>query len=104
MQHFEYCAELVGLDHVTFGPDTNFGDHVGWHQAFSMQLAMGERSRPEPEHENVPYVDGIENPAEAFPNIVRWLVRHGYRDEDIAKVIGQNTLRVLAQVWDRKAG
>jgi len=104
MQHFEYCADLVGIDHVTFGPDTNFGDHVGWHKTFSAQLAMGERSRPEPEHERVPYVDGIENPAEAFPNIVRWLVSHGYADGDIAKVIGQNTLRVLAQVWDRKAG
>jgi membrane dipeptidase len=103
MQHFEYCAELVGIDHVTFGPDTNFGDHVGWHKAFSTQLAMGERSRPEPEHEAVPYVDGIENPAEAFPNIVRWLVSHGYGDDDIAKAIGANTLRVLAQVWDRKA-
>jgi membrane dipeptidase len=104
MQHFEYCAELAGIDHVTFGPDTNFGDHVGWHRAFATQLAMGERSRPEPEHEHVPYVDGIENPAEAFPNIVRWLVSHGYEDDDIAKVIGQNSVRVLAQVWDRKAG
>ncbi len=102
MQHFEYCAELVGIDHVTFGPDTNFGDHVAWHQAFSAHLAMGERSRPEPGHEPVPYVDGIENPAEAFPNIVRWLVGHGYRDDDIAKVIGQNTVGVLARVWDRK--
>lgn len=103
MQHFEYCAELVGIDHVTFGPDTNFGDHVGWHHAFSSHLAMGERSRPEPSHEPVPYVDGIENPAEAFPNIVRWLVSHGYADDDIALVLGQNTVRVLAQTWDRKA-
>jgi membrane dipeptidase len=101
MEHFEYCAELVGIDHVTFGPDTNFGDHVAWHRAFSAHLAIGERSRPEPGHENVPYVDGIENPAEAFPNIVRWLVSHGYRDDDIAKVIGQNTARVLARAWDR---
>jgi membrane dipeptidase len=103
MQHFEYCAELAGIEHVTFGPDTNFGDHAGWHHAFSSHLAMGERSRPEPDHEQVAYVDGIENPAEAFPNIVRWLVSHGYGDGDIANVIGQNTLRVLAQVWERKA-
>ena len=32
-------------------------------------------------------------------NIVRWLVRHGYSDEDIVKVIGGNALRVLREVW-----
>jgi len=26
MEHFEYCVALVGIDHVTFGPDTLYGD------------------------------------------------------------------------------
>jgi membrane dipeptidase len=42
----------------------------------------------------------LENPAD-FPNIVRWLVRQGYADADIAKVIGGNVVRVLTQVWVR---
>jgi membrane dipeptidase len=50
--------------------------------------------------EAVEYVDGLENPAD-FPNIVRWLVRQGYADADIAKVIGGNVVRVLTQVWVR---
>ena len=29
MRHFEYCVDLVGIDGVTFGPDTFFGDHAG---------------------------------------------------------------------------
>ena len=29
MEHFEYIKDLVGIDHVTFGPDTLYGDHVG---------------------------------------------------------------------------
>ena len=41
----------------------------------------------------VEYVDGLENPAD-FPNIARWLVKQGYTDADIAKVIGGNVLRV----------
>jgi membrane dipeptidase len=45
-------------------------------------------------------VDGLENPAD-FPNIIRWLVKQGYADEAIAKVIGGNVLRVLRQVWGR---
>ena len=44
------------------------------------------------------YVVGVENPGD-FPNIVRWLVKHGYSDEEIAKAIGGNTLRVLEQAW-----
>jgi membrane dipeptidase len=61
---------------VAFGPDTNFGDHAGWHVTFSHVFMDDEQSAPP--HERVPFVDGIENPSEEFPNIVRWLVGHGY--------------------------
>jgi hypothetical protein len=47
------------------------------------------------------WVDGIENPAEEFPNIVRWLVKHNYSDDDIRRVLGENIMRVLKQVWSR---
>ncbi|MBX6351396.1 MAG: membrane dipeptidase [Clostridia bacterium] len=100
MEHFEYCANLVGIDHVAFGPDTMFGDHVGLHHAFAQHLSIAS-SRGERTFDEVPYVDGIENPGEAFPNIVRWLVKHGYSDEDIKKVVGGNVLRVLKEVWYR---
>ena len=100
MEHFEYCADLVGIDHVAFGPDTLFGDHVGLHHYFSKQLSIGAANRGV-QYEEVEFVDGIENPAEAFPNIVRWLVKHDYSDGDIAKAIGGNVMRVLEQVWYR---
>lgn len=100
MEHFEYVANLVGIDHVTFGPDTLFGDHVGLHHAFASQLSISQ-SHGKKAFEEVEYVAGLENPGEAFPNIVGWLVKHGYSDEDIAKVIGGNTMRVLEQVWYR---
>ena len=98
MEHFEYCANLVGIDHVAFGPDTLYGDHVGLHHAFARQLSIAS-AHTGPAFEEVAYVEGIENPTEAFPNIVRWLVKHGYTDEDIAKAVGGNILRVLRQVW-----
>lgn len=100
MEHFEYCAELVGIDHVTFGPDALFGDHVGLHSALSEALSLGA-SKGTQSYPRVDWVDGLENPAEAFPNIVRWLVKHNYSDDEIAKVIGGNTMRVLEQVWAR---
>lgn len=98
MEHFEYCVDLVGIDHVAFGPDVLFGDHVGLHTTLSAALSIGA-SRGNLPYPKVEWVDGIENPAEAFPNIVRWLVKHGYSDADIAKAIGGNIMRVLKEAW-----
>ncbi|GGR10601.1 dipeptidase [Deinococcus ruber] len=100
MEHFEYCANLVGIDHVAFGPDALFGDHVGLHHALTEALSIGA-SRGHLEYTEVPFVDSLESPAEAFPNIVRWLVKHGYSDSDIAKVVGGNVMRVLKAAWYR---
>jgi len=100
MEHFEYCADLIGIDHVAFGPDTLFGDHVGLHHYFAKQLSIKSAHGAQP-FEEVEYVDGIENPAEAFPNIVRWMVKHDYSDGDVAKAIGGNVMRVLEEAWFR---
>ena len=100
MEHFEYIANLVGIEHVAFGPDTMFGDHVALHRLFAGSLSL-TASRGSLPVEFVDYVDGVENPAEAFPNIVRWMVKHGYSDDDIGKAIGGNVLRVLEEVWWR---
>jgi membrane dipeptidase len=97
MEHFQYVEKLVGIDHVAFGLDTLFGDHVALHRVFSAYLSI---SRPGegPEHPVVEYVDGLENPSE-FANVVRWLIKHGYSDQEIGKVIGENVLRVAKRVW-----
>jgi len=97
MDHFHYCADLVGLDHVGFGPDTLYGDHVGLHRTFAGLL--GHPASAGPEHPVVEYVDGLENPSESFHNIAAWLVRDGLSDEEIVKVLGGNTLRALAAIW-----
>lgn len=98
MEHFEYIKELVGIDHVTFGADTLYGDHVGLHGLFSKNMSIHENTAGE-SFERVPYVQGLENPTEVSWNTVRWLVKHGYSDEDICKILGGNTLRVLKEVW-----
>jgi membrane dipeptidase len=97
MDHFRYCVDLVGLDHVGFGPDTLYGDHVGLHRTFAGLL--GHPASAGPDHPVVEYVDGLENPSEAFHNIAAWLVRDGLSDEEIMKVLGGNALRALADIW-----
>jgi membrane dipeptidase len=98
MDHFRYCLDLVGIDAVGFGPDTLYGDHVGLHTTFAGLLATEPRPGA-PVPERVPYVDGLENPTEAFANIAAWLVRDGFTDEEIAKVLGGNVLRALRSIW-----
>ena len=99
MEHFEYIANLAGIDHVSFGTDGLYGDHVGLHHLFEASLATGDTKNRNVTYEEVDYVQGLENPTEASVNILRWLVKHGYGDADIKKVLGENTLRVLNQVW-----
>jgi membrane dipeptidase len=98
MDHFEYVKDLIGIDHVAFGPDTLYGDHVALHHAFAKSLSLSRTRLGDP-IQQVAYVKGMENPTEAFHNIVRWLVKRGYSDEEIGKVIGGNIVRVLKEVW-----
>jgi len=120
MDHFEYIKDLVGIDHVAFGPDTVYGDHVGLHEVYAANLSIKESragsaeapglnkavdkpAAPSPEtvagFEKVGWVEGLENPTEGSHNLVRWLVKAGYSEEDIAKVMGGNVLRLLETVW-----
>ena len=98
MDHFTYIVDLVGIEHLAFGPDTMWGDHVGLHHLFAAQMSLGE-AQGEEAFEEVPYVDGLENPTECFWNIIGWLVQHGYSDDEIDAVCGRNIVRVLEQVW-----
>jgi membrane dipeptidase len=100
MEHFEYIRDLVGIDHVAFGPDTLYGDHVGVHHVYSDALSISaSHEGHSPAYEEVEYVKGLENPTEASKNILRWLVEHDYSDGQIKKVLGENILRVLKGVW-----
>jgi membrane dipeptidase len=97
MDHFRYCVDLIGVEHVAFGPDTLYGDHVQLHRIFAHLLSLGASRGPD--FEPVAYVDGMENPTENFANICGWLVRHGYDDKTIRAVIGGNIYRALQAVW-----
>jgi len=107
MAHLEYCIELMGIDHVGCGPDTLYGDHVGFYRLEDnrlMSAGLGHYSRSgktgEPPVDQLPdYVRGMENASEAMNNVARWLVKNGYSDNEIVKIVGGNALRLLKAVW-----
>jgi membrane dipeptidase len=98
MDHFRYCVDLVGIEHVAFGPDTLYGDHVALHRIFADLLAISRVNRG-PAYEPVAYVDGLENPTENFANICGWLVQNGFDDDAIRAVLGGSIYRALRSIW-----
>jgi membrane dipeptidase len=98
MDHFRYIVDLVGIEHVAFGPDTLYGDHVQLHKVFGHLLGIS-RVTSGPAFDPVEYVDGLENPTENFENICGWLVRNGFDDDSVRAVIGGNIYGALQDIW-----
>ena len=107
MECLEYCINVMGVDHVGCGPDTLYGEHQGLYKYwFARRLGHYPRpGRAEARRRILPrgvedpgYVKGLENPNE-FVNIVRWMIRQGYSDQEIAKIVGLNALKMLERVW-----
>jgi membrane dipeptidase len=106
MEHLEFCIELIGIDHVGCGPDTVYGDQVGHNKAFQDLYKsdgyghhLNPKKMPERKYPSVDYIRGLENPSEGLKNVTRWLIKNGYSDDEIAKIIGENALRLLKKVW-----
>jgi membrane dipeptidase len=89
LDHYDYMARLVGVEHVAIGTDTLIGDHVGYH--WVMMGRNDNAAFP------APYLNGLESPADGV-NIVRGLIARGYTDEQIRAIAGGNALTYLRRV------
>ena len=81
-------VKLIGIDHVGIGTDTVIGDHKMF-QHYMLGRDLSEMPAP--------YLNGLESPADG-KNIVRGLVRRGYSDDDIKKIVGGNALNFFRRV------
>ena len=71
LDHFDHAVDLAGIEHVGIGSDF---DGVG---------------------DSLP--TGLKDVA-AYPNLIEGLLKRGYSEEDIRKVLGENLLRVWGEV------
>ena len=118
LDHIDYVVDLVGIDHVAFGGD--YTDSIARVEAGEMLPGHGTSTttsmkkatstlgagwaywrikRPDmlgtiQERDTVPYAKGLED-LSMLPNLTRGLVARGYDDESIAKILGENWLRVF---------
>lgn len=85
-----YLVRLVGVEHVSLGPDL-FEGFTAW-QALRWDRRYDEIDYP------FGTTDGLGRASE-IPHITRGLVARGFSDSDIERVLGLNLLRVFREVW-----
>lgn len=90
-EHVDYVASLVGVGHVGLGLDYGY-TCVG---APQMELSNSDFWPPGNE-----YGEGVDTVSpEALDEIVESLIKRGYRNADLEKILGGNMARVAKAVW-----
>jgi membrane dipeptidase len=91
LDHIDYVVDLIGANHVGIGLD------IGERKVVEDWFGMF------PELQGSCSVDTIQLLDLVVPskwvNITKGLVRRGYSDEEIRKILGENFLRVFEEVW-----
>ena len=91
VKHIDYVVQLVGIDHVGIGLDYVFDEE---------EVNSFVKNNPKIFPAEDGYSDGLNMlMPESIPDIVQSLLDLGYTDEDLAKILGLNHLRIAQQVW-----
>jgi membrane dipeptidase len=85
LKHMDYMIKLVGVEHLALGMD--FVKYDG---------PRTLKDRHHPLHKP-PLIKGFEE-IEDLPNLVDGLQKHGYKEEEIAMILGANYLRILKTI------
>lgn len=90
VDHIEYIANLVGVEHVALGTDF-VCDLASLDQTPVSEWLMSKEQA----------LSGIAGLRETIdlPNLTEELMRRGFRTTEIEKILGKNCLRVFRQVW-----
>jgi membrane dipeptidase len=91
----EYVINLVGIDHVALGFDFT----PTWSEDdYNKSAEKYPEIYLDYSFENTP-LKGLHDIREII-NVTRGLITRGYNEESIQKVLGENFLRVFAEVWN----
>lgn len=77
IRHINHIVEVAGIDHVSLGPD--------YMEAYQTDQYPNR------------YAQGIEDISK-LPHVTDALLKHGYSEPDIRKILGENILRVYREV------
>ena len=90
VDHIDHMVECMGADHVAIGPDIVEDSHY--------PLEAYRRMFADEGYWSTHYPEGFSSHRE-LPNVTAELLRRGYAETDIRKILGENLLRVYSTVW-----
>lgn len=97
MAAIEHVMDIVGEDSVGIGTDFTQGQNAEWFQWLCLDKGHGRRIF-ERDWDVAPFPRDLGSLAE-YPNVTAAMVRRGWKQSRIQKVLGENWLRLLNEVW-----
>lgn len=100
----DYMVKLIGVNHIGIGPDFTTNQSKQWTRwLFSGRNTDAEVEYPKEfrtEGDVVAdyYPTGFQTAVD-FPNLTEALLKRGYSEGDVKKILGENFIRVLEEVW-----
>lgn len=101
--HMTHALNVCGEDHVGIGSDTSFDatimsdeDIAAWNAETERRVAAGVAA-PE-EDGRLPLTEGLNRPDRALV-IADALLKRGYAEAAVEKVLGANFIRALGEIW-----
>jgi len=100
LDHVDYAAKLVGVEHVAVGSDL---DMVG----NPNPIGGGMDPKKQPNFDRYHFhtdsagkltITGLDHPKRMF-DLTEGLIRRRYSDADITGIVGGNAVRVLTRIW-----
>jgi len=103
IKHVDHVVSLCGIDHVCIGMDyfeyqAGVADDATAKSVYDYLLESGAWSAEDYPPPPWNYPLGIEMP-EKFPNLTHWLLKNGYSEHNVEKILGLNILRIFKEVW-----
>jgi membrane dipeptidase len=100
--HVEHIAELVGVDHVCFGSDSEATPGAYPRELLRRMFSAHPEATAafRETHPGIFLTEGFES-MEALPQLTEHLIARGWSDGDVRKLLGENLLRVYEANWDK---
>lgn len=96
LDHFDYTAKLVGVEHVGVGSDIDLDGYDKLPPVLRRRMLTGYKNSPAFRGEGE--IEGLNHPKRMF-DLTEGLIRRGYSDAQIGLILGGNFARALGEIW-----
>jgi membrane dipeptidase len=98
LDHIHHAVDVGGIDHVGLATDFQIRGLKSWATRENWYQPRLETFKPSYRVRWPPWVEGLDEP-ERFRNVAHGLNRRGYKDGEIAKILGGNWVRYFREIF-----